>query len=52
MQVHDKMRDLKRKSKNASLHDKKICMKMKIQADLNDDNAKQCKKGNLIYERK
>ena len=46
------MRDSKRKSKSASLHDQKICMQMKMQANLNDDNAKQGKKGNLIYERK
>ncbi len=25
---------------------------MKMQANLNDNNAKQCKKWNLIYERK
>ena len=27
-------------------------MQMDMQANLNDNNAKQCKKGNLIYERK
>ena len=26
-------------------------MQIKKQANLNDDNAKKCKKGNLIYER-
>ena len=40
------------KSKSASLYGHQICMQMKVQANLNDDNAKQCRKGNLIYERK
>ena len=52
MQVHYKMRDSNRKIKNASLHDQKMCMQMEMKANLNDNNAKQCKKRNLIYERK
>ena len=52
MQVHHKIRDSKTKRKNATLHDHQIWMQMEMQDNLNDKNAKQCKKGNLIYENK
>ena len=46
------MRYSKRKGKNDNLHDHQICMQMEMKANLYDNNAKQCKKGNLIYEKK
>ena len=42
------------KGKNANIFKNHYenAMQMKMQANLDDNNAKQCKKGKIIYERK
>ena len=52
MQAHHKMKEEKRKNKDASLRDYEVCMQMEMKANLYDNNAKQCKEGNQLYKRK